>query len=121
MWGVWDLRQFPNVLKGKHVAATASFSHHQEAITSVEFHPTEDSVVAVASADGAITLWDLSVEVDDEESRDTGGAQVPPQLMFDHRGLEDPKELHWHRQAPGVLVATGGGGIKYVASLPRER
>ena len=120
VWAVWDLRSFPNALQGKPVVATASFTHHQEPITSIEFHPTEDSVVAVASADGAITTWDLSVEVDDEETRGTGGVKIPPQLMFDHRGLEDPKEIHWHKQAPGVLIATGGGGIKYIPTLTQH-
>ncbi|KAI5804588.1 WD40-repeat-containing domain protein [Geopyxis carbonaria] len=111
VWGVWDLRSFANAAKGKTVSAVASFTHHQSPITSVEFHPTEDSIVAVASADGAITTWDLSVEIDDEESRNTGGIEVPPQMMFDHRGLEDPKEVHWHKQVPGLMIATGGGGI----------
>lgn len=120
VWGVWDLRTFPNATQGKTVSATASFTFHQQPITSVEFHPTEDSVVAVACADNTITQWDMSVELDDEESRDTGGvADVPPQLMFVHH-MPEVKELHWQKQAPSVVVATGGEGFKYVFPSSRS-
>jgi len=117
VWGVWDLRAFPNTLKGEHVSATASFTFHQQPITSIEFHPTEDSIVSVASADSTITLWDLSVELDDEESKDTGGMEdIPPQLLFVHYH-KDVKEVHWHRQAPGVVIGTGGEGFRYFVLL----
>lgn len=117
VWGVWDLRTFGNAAQGKTVAATASFNFHQQPITSVEFHPTEDSVVAVACADNTITQWDMSVELDDEENRDTGGvADVPPQLMFVHH-MPDVKELHWQKQAPSVVIATGGEGINVFKTI----
>ncbi|RPA94593.1 WD40 repeat-like protein [Choiromyces venosus 120613-1] len=93
IWGVWDLRTFPNT---------------RQVITSVEFHPTEDSIVSVASADSTITLWDLSVELDDDESKDTGGVEdIPPQLLFVHYH-KDVKEVHWQKQASGVVIGTGG-------------
>lgn len=116
VWGVWDLRTFPSTAQGKTISATASFTFHQEPITSVEFHPSEDSVVAVACADNTVTQWDLGVELDDEESKDTGGVvDVPPQLMFVHH-MPEVKEVHWQQQAPSVVVATGGEGFKYVSS-----
>jgi ribosome assembly protein RRB1 len=116
VWGVWDLRTFPNAGQGKPISAIASFTFHQQPITSVEFHPTEDSIIAVASADNTITQWDMSVELD-EENRDTGGvADVPPQLMFVHH-MPEVKELHWQRQAPSVVLATGGEGFKYGNSV----
>ena len=103
--------------RAKASHATASFTFHQQAITSVEFHPTEDSVVAVACADNTITQWDMSVELDDEESRDTGGvADVPPQLMFVHH-MPDVKELHWQKQAPSVVIATGGEGFNVFKTI----
>jgi ribosome assembly protein RRB1 len=65
----------------------------------------------VGAGDSTMTLWDLSVEIDDEESRDTGGVRdVPPQLLFVHY-MEDVKEGHWHPQIPGVVVATGVQGF----------
>jgi len=38
---------------------------HTKAITSIQFEPREDSVLAVASADNRLTIWDFSVEVDE--------------------------------------------------------
>jgi ribosome assembly protein RRB1 len=109
-WGVWDLRQWkPNANSSQPSRPTpvASFNFHKEQITSVEWHPTDDSIVAVAAGDNTLTLWDLAVELDDEESKDTGGnSDVPPQLLFVHY-LENVKEAHWHPQIPGCIVGTG--------------
>jgi ribosome assembly protein RRB1 len=95
----------------------ASFTFHKEQITSIEWHPNDDSIVAVAAGDNTLTLWDIAVEFDDEESRDTADAKdVPPELLFVHY-MEMVKECHWHPQIPGVMMGTGGGGFGYVSSL----
>lgn len=106
VWGVWDLRQWkPNA--ADKPTPVASFDYHKEQITSVEWHPTDDSIIAVAAGDNTVTLWDLAVELDDEESKDTAGVKdVPPQLLFVHYH-EQAKEVHWHPQIPGTLLATG--------------
>ncbi len=114
-WAVWDLRQWkPSSNQAnatKHVPV-ASFNFHKEQITSVKWHPTDDSIVLVAAGDNTMTLWDLAVELDDEESKDTAGVQdVPPQLLFVHY-MEQVKEGHWHRQIPGCVMATGGSGFR---------
>ena len=113
-WAVWDLRQWKPVAKDATSSTpkpVASFNFHKEQITSVEWHPTDDSIVAVAAGDNTLTLWDLAVELDDEESRDTAGVQdVPPQLLFVHY-MELVKECHWHPQIPGCVMGTGGGGF----------
>ena len=108
VWAVWDLRQWkPSGNKVSKPTPVASFDFHKEQITSVEWHPTDDSIVAVAAGDDTLTLWDLAVELDDEESKDTGGvAEVPPQLLFVHY-MQKVKEAHWHPQIPGVLIGTG--------------
>ncbi|KAK9791893.1 putative Histone-binding protein RBBP4 N-terminal domain-containing protein [Seiridium cardinale] len=104
-WGVWDLRQWK--AGNDRPSPIASFNYHKEQITSIEWHPTDDSMVAVAAGDNKVTLWDLSVELDDEESKDTAGVQdMPPQLLFEHI-VEHAKEVHWHPQIPGTLVTTG--------------
>jgi ribosome assembly protein RRB1 len=107
-WAVWDLRQWKTSTTGNaKPQPLASFGFHKEQITSVEWHPTDDSIMAVAAGDNTVTLWDLAVELDDEESKDTAGVKdVPPQLLFVHY-LKDAKEVHWHPQIPGSLVATG--------------
>jgi len=40
----------------------AHFKWHTAPVTSVAWHPTEESVLAVAGADDQITVWDLSLE-----------------------------------------------------------
>lgn len=89
----------------------ASFNWHTSPITSVSWHPTETSVFAAAAAEGTVTLWDLSVEPDDDETGATdGGLEVPPQLLFEHH-QEDVKEVAFHPQIPGAVISTGGGGF----------
>ncbi|KAH8653833.1 WD40-repeat-containing domain protein [Xylariales sp. PMI_506] len=116
VWGVWDLRQW----KGgdQKPSPIASFAYHKDQITSIEWHPTDDSMVAVAAGDNKVTLWDLSVELDDEESKDTAGVKdMPPQLLFEHI-VEHTKELHWHPQIPGSLVATGAEQFSVFRPIP---
>jgi ribosome assembly protein RRB1 len=104
-WAVWDLRNWKS--STDKPTPIANFNYHKEQITSIEWHPTDDSIVAVAAGDNTVTLWDLAVELDDEESKDTGGVRdVPPQLLFIHYH-QNAKEVHWHPQIPGTLVATG--------------
>ena len=112
-WAVWDLRQWkPHATeRSLDPSAVASFNFHREQITSVEWHPTDDSIVAVAAGDNTLTLWDLAVEIDDDESRNTAGVRdVPPQLLFVHY-MDQVKEAHWHPQIPGCIMATGGSGF----------
>jgi ribosome assembly protein RRB1 len=118
---VWDLRNMKpsksSTSAGKSTPV-ASFNWHKSPITSVEWHPTEDSCFAASSADDSVTLWDLSVELDDEERGQTVQqmvtkdgrkdltAQVPPQLLFVHQGQKEIKEIHWHPQIPGTVIST---------------
>lgn len=105
VWAVWDLRQWKSNASAPSSKSTpvASFNFHKEQITSVEWLPGDDSIVAVAAGDNTLTLWDLSVELDG----DSGGVtEYPPQLLFEHY-MENVKEAHWHPQIPGCVVATG--------------
>jgi len=108
---IWDLR---SVDKGQPVAV---FKHHTRPITSVEWHPKDFSVLASAGADNQIALWDLAIEKDtenEEKSHNDAKSELkdlPPQLLFIHQGMEDVKELHWHEQIPGLLVATSQTGF----------
>lgn len=82
----------------------------------MEWHPREGSVLAAASADNSVTLWDLSLERD-EEAEATQRAQgseipdIPPQIVFIHQGQEDIKEVHWHPQLVGALGTTSADGF----------
>lgn len=100
---VWDLRAL------KEAAPIAHFTHHKQAVTSIEWAPSDDSSLAVASADEQVTVWDLSVEADDVTNSTV--ADFPPQLLFIHQGQHNVKELHFHPQIPGVIVTTAEDGF----------
>ncbi|SNX84205.1 related to RRB1 - involved in the regulation of ribosome biosynthesis [Melanopsichium pennsylvanicum] len=120
---VWDLRHFkPN--SSTIPSPVAQFDWHKAPISSVEWHPTEDSIFAAAGRDDQVTLWDLSVEQDDDEEqqqrqqqREVGLKDVPPQLLFCHHGLTDCKELHWHSQVPGMLATTALDGFNIFKTI----
>ncbi|KIJ65038.1 hypothetical protein HYDPIDRAFT_89267 [Hydnomerulius pinastri MD-312] len=124
---VWDLR---NVTKkgsacfsGEPPSPVAAFTWHTAPITSIEWHPTEDSIFAASGADNQVTLWDLGVEQDDEEVgapmnvTPEGGREVPPQLLFVHQGQEDVKEVHWHPQIPGAVISTAADGFNIFKTI----
>lgn len=78
---VWDIR-YPNE------DALSEIKWHNEAITSLMFQPGEESVLAVASSDNRLTIWDFSVE-NDKEANEEMDEEVPDQLMFIHQGQSD--------------------------------
>lgn len=81
---VWDLR-YPDR------DSISEITWHNKQITSIQFQPYSDSMLAVSSADNKLTLWDYAVENDDQEV--TAEDNVPDQLMFVHQGQIDLKEL----------------------------
>jgi ribosome assembly protein RRB1 len=101
----------------------ASFTWHRAPITSIEWHPTEDSVFAASGSDDQITLWDLGVEDDDDETggsmneTPSAGQEVPPQLLFVHQGQRDIKEVHWHPQIPGAIFSTAADGFNIFKTI----
>jgi len=103
---IWDLRNF------KSDAPAAHFAWHKLPITSVSWDPNDDSALAVASADNTVTLWDLSLEKDPEEDAKLGVEDdFPPQLLFVHQGQKDIKEIRWHPQILGAIIATSQDGF----------
>ncbi|KOB73507.1 WD domain protein [Operophtera brumata] len=87
-----------------------TFKHHTAPVTSVQWHHSEPSVVASAGEDNQVALWDLAVERDDDEN-------LPPQLLFIHQGQTDIKELHWHKQIPGVIITTANTGFNIFKTI----
>ncbi|QIW94733.1 hypothetical protein AMS68_000251 [Peltaster fructicola] len=110
-FSVWDLRHWRDTASAAKSKPIAHFDFHKEQITSLRWHPTDDSILLACAGDDSLTLWDMAVELDDEESRYTADVKdVPPQLLFLHY-MEQVKEAHWHPQIPGLVVATGGSGF----------
>ena len=54
---VWDLRMASEGSQDELLC----FNWHTEPITSIRFQPNEESVIAVASEDNRLTIWDMSV------------------------------------------------------------
>lgn len=72
-------------------------------------------MLAASGADNQLTVWDLSVEADDDADASGAGVagldDLPPQLLFIHQGQTDIKELHFHPQIPGVIMSTAADGF----------
>ena len=101
---VWDLRHF----SGDAIKPLARFTPHKTPITSVEWHPTDESMLA-ASDDMGAYIYDLSVEEDNTAS--SQAVDIPPQLLFVHCGSEQFKEVHWHPQISSCLMTTALSGF----------
>jgi len=129
---LWDLRNTQEPLK--------AFKYHSGPITSVRFSPNEPTVFASLSSDGLAAIWDYDIEgpADPDgagaEGTGTEGADpaevvesapsrypeatrkalgaLPPELVFLHMGLEDPKELAFHPQIPGCIAVTDLSGLQ---------
>ncbi|EER10846.1 glutamate rich WD-repeat protein, putative [Perkinsus marinus ATCC 50983] len=84
---------------------------------SVDWHPYDETLLAVASADNTVSLWDMSVEADDDEEAQGGQGHLegeedyPAQMMFLHQGQTGVKEVKFHPQLPGVMVTTALDGF----------
>ena len=102
------------------------FKWHKKAITSVQWAFDDENVLAVASEDNQITMWDMSLEEDEEaemamlgksgakavpSTKDPKLSDIPPQLLFLHAGQREIKELHFHPQLPGVVMSTAADGF----------
>ena len=111
---VWDLRQFTTSEKVKPVTPLARFTCHQTPITSVEWHPTDESMLAVSDVVGAY-IYDLSVEEDTDTTNNSKEKlviqDIPPQLLFCHSGSQEFKELHWHPQISSCIMTTAFSGF----------
>ena len=66
---IWDMRMLTPFYGAKkaEIEPITQIRWHTDAITSIQFEPREESVLAVTSADNKMTLWDFSVEVDEAD------------------------------------------------------
>ncbi len=102
---MWDLRNIKSELPLAH------FKYHKGPITSLQWSQHDESLLAVSSSDDQVTLWDLSVEAEQDSGQAGEFDEYPAQLLFIHQGQHNVKELHFHSQIPGVLLTTAEDGI----------
>jgi len=68
-------------------------------------------VLVASCADNTVTTWDLSVEDDKNTKNQTvNGKDIPAQMMFDHRGMHEPKEVTFDKNVKDLIVVTGSSG-----------
>ena len=120
----WILRRLffhphPNSTAGPEPTPVAALNFHRAPITAIEWHPTDESSFAASAADDTVTLWDLALEADTEQEgiAVNGDVAVPPQLLFQHAGQKDIKEVHWHPQMPGTVISTGADGFNIFKTI----
>lgn len=117
-FSVWDLRSFQTPDPSVAPKPLARFQSHRSPITSLEWHPTDESMIAVSDDHGTY-VYDLSIEEDDPDragkSEGEDGAavegEIPPQLLFVHSGSEMTKEVRWHPQIPSCVATTSLSGF----------
>jgi len=105
---IWSLK---TIQYGQPVAR---FKHHQSAITSIEWNPSESTVLLASGEDDQTTIWDIAIEAEQSNETEEGSEtdpMVPSQLLFSHLGQHEVKEVHWHRQLPGVAITTALSGF----------
>ena len=113
---VWDLRNFQTPDPSTAPKPLARFQSHRSPITSLEWHPTDESMIVISDDHGTY-IYDLSIEEDDvgKMKDDTSGGgvegEIPPQLLFVHSGSEMTKEVHWHPQIPSCVATTSLSGF----------
>ena len=111
---ITDLRMLGNEMS----PTMASFQWHRGAISSIEWNPNDATIFAASGLDNQITLWDLSLEEDQEDLKPEEKLQeVPAQLLFIHQGQTDVKEVHWHKQIPGLLLSTAADGFNVFKTI----
>lgn len=107
---LWDPRKMSD---SKHYIARIDF--HKEPITALSWDPISPCQLAVTSEDNRLTIWDFSVEPDDEKInkiKDTNTKkEIPDQLVFLHQGQTNLKDVKFHPYFDSVLLSSAESGL----------
>lgn len=101
-----DVRKFPEGRNGsvEPVKCLRMFKWHQSPIASLEWNPFTGEDFVCASTDDTVTLWEISSScINEPQSKKAKMENPPNELYFDHRGVTEPREVHW-LDKDGILV-----------------
>lgn len=99
---LWDIRNTKTKL---HV-----FEGHSDEIFQVQWSPFNETVLASASSDRRLHIWDLSKigETQSEEDAQDG----PPELLFIHGGhTRKISDFSWNPNEPWVIASVAEDNI----------
>nr|CAB3500066.1 unnamed protein product [Digitaria exilis] len=94
---------------------TNPFVGLSKSVEDLQWSPTEANVFASSSADKTIAIWDIRTGKKPLANRmiasgsDDGSVSVHDYRLI--KGQKHWKEVHWHSQIPGMIVATGIDGL----------
>ncbi|PON89977.1 Guanine nucleotide-binding protein, beta subunit [Trema orientale] len=82
-----------------------TLSNHEEDVTQVEWDPSHENILASASCDRKVIIWDLNSRIGSLESKYLeDNENEPPELLFSHRGHRYwITEVSWNKNEPWVI------------------
>ena len=104
---LWDPRKMSNSKD-----FIANIEYHKEPITALSWDPLSPCQLSVTSQDNRLTIWDFSVEPDEQRVKDlVSNKDIPDQLVFLHQGQENLKDVKYHPYYDNMLISTAEDGI----------
>jgi histone-binding protein RBBP4 len=100
---------------GAAVALVHTFRGHTDAVNAVQWCPDRGGVLASASTDGLVNVWDAD-RVGSAAGGAAGASEPAPELIFQHAGHAGSPvvDFHWSPAVPWTCVSvsdnTNGGG-----------
>lgn len=90
-----------------------SFEAHLDDVLQVQFSPHNETILASASADRRINVWDLARIGDEQTPEDA--ADGPPELLFIHGGHTNKlSDFAWNLNDPWVIASAAEDNIVQV-------
>lgn len=104
---IWDPRFMTN-----SNSTIANIQYHKEPITALCWDPLSPCQLSVTSEDNRLSIWDFSVEPDENKVKDlSSNKEIPDQLVFLHQGQENLKDVKFHPYYQDMLLSTAENGI----------